>query len=128
VKKTEVVPSEAEFHDCFGHIGVTVTHQHILQILKKVFGELPHTAHFLNEQVVYNHGMHDVTVVWESLCSTLPVTFDLVYDKTVELLQLLQRFDGSNFRSLKMDITLLLAQVSSEQITIHNLAVMCCWH
>jgi len=61
-------------------------------------------------------GKRATTTLWQSIRATCADKTDFVCNKTMELLHLLQQFDGSHYKTLETDIQLLFEQISSEDL------------
>ena len=109
----------------YGRIGTTDAHAYIAGLLTTIFKPYHHTAHLVRSEVVYALGKRAATTLWESIRATYADKTDFVCNKTMELLHLLQTFDGSHYRTLETDIHLLLEQISNEDLSIRDLTAMC---
>jgi len=59
-------------------------------------------------------GKRAATDIWQSIRATYSADVsDFVCNKTMELFHLLQQFDGSHYKTLETDISLLLEQISA---------------
>ena len=94
----------------YGRIGTTDTHAYITGLLTTIFKPYHHTAHLVRSEVVYALGKRATTTLWESIWVTDADKTIFVYNKTMELLHLLQHFDRSHYKTLETDIHLLLEQ------------------
>ena len=124
-QQTEVTESQEDFVGAYGRIGTTDAHAYIAGLLNTIFKPYHHTAHLVRSEVVYALGKCAATTLWESIRATYADKTDFVCNKTIELLHLLQHFDGSHYRTLETDIHLLLEQISSEDLSIRDLTAMC---
>jgi len=89
-----------------------------------LFKPYAHTSHLVIPEVVYALGKRAATDIWESIRNTYANKSDSICNKTMELLRLLQQFDGSHYKTLETDINLLLEQISAEKLSIRDLAAM----
>jgi len=124
-KKKQFKSAELAFRDAYGDVGSMFAQQHILQILICIFQDLPPTTHLMRAESLYNYGSSATTDAWDAIFATYHAKSDFVCNEIMQLLKILQTFDGSNFMDLQADINSLLDQNAVEQIGIHDLAVMC---
>jgi len=124
-QQAEVTESQKDFVGAYGRnrrrIGTTNAHAYIAGHLNTIFKPYYHTAHLVRSEVVYALGRRAVTTLWESILATYADKTDFVCNKTLQLLHLLQQFDGSHYKTLETDIHLLLQQISSENLSIRDL-------
>jgi len=124
-KKKQVKSAELAFRDAYGDVGTMLAQQHILQILVRVFQDLPPTTHLMRAETLYNYGSSATTDVWDAIFVTYHAKSNFVCNEIMQLLKILQTFDGSNFMDLQADINSLLDQIAVEQIGIRDLVSMC---
>jgi len=122
-QQAEVTESQKDFVGVYGRIGTTNAHAYIAGLLTTIFKPYYHTAHLVRSEVVYTLGRRAVTTLLESIRATYADKTDFVCNKTLELLHLLQQFDGSHYKTLEADIHFLLEQISSENLSIRELTV-----
>jgi len=124
-QQAEVTESQEDFVSAYGRIGTTDAHACIAGLLTTIFKPCHHTTHLVRSEVVYALAGRAATTLWESIRATYADKTDFVCNKTMELLHLLQQFDGSHYKTLETDIHLLLEQISSEDLSIRDLTAMC---
>jgi len=123
-KQAEVTESQEDIFTAYGCNGSTAAHHHIAGLFTMLFKPYAHTSHLVIPEVVYALGKRAATDIWESIRNTYANKSDSICNKTMELLRLLQQFDGSHYKTLETDINLLLEQISAEKLSIRDLAAM----
>jgi len=86
-KKKEVKAAELAFCDAYGDVDTMLAQQHILQILIRVFQDLPPTTHRMRAQTWYNIVSSATTDVWDAIFATYPwhVKSDFVWNEIMKL-------------------------------------------